>query len=146
MPWVEVLAVFIACHLTGDYLLQTNWQALNKRGGLGRDPERRRALLAHIATYTLAFVPALAVLVDDIGAGVACSRRGHRRPARNPGRRQAPGRLCTDGEEGRVGVRPDADGGRSDPPFPRAVRIGAVSWRLNLRAEHGLPSSWDGPP
>jgi hypothetical protein len=70
MPWVEVLAAFTACHLAGDYLLQTNWQAENKRGGLGADRERRRALLGHIATYLLAFVPALAVLVDDIGVAV----------------------------------------------------------------------------
>ena len=48
MPWVEVFAVFVVCHLVGDYLLQTDWQATNKRGGLGRDPLARRALLSHI--------------------------------------------------------------------------------------------------
>ena len=48
MPWVEVFAVFVVCHLTGDYLLQTDWQALHKRGGLGSDPVARRALLSHI--------------------------------------------------------------------------------------------------
>jgi hypothetical protein len=56
------------CHLVGDYLLQTDWQALNKRGGLGPDPRARRALLSHIAGYTLAFVPALIWLADEIGA------------------------------------------------------------------------------
>jgi uncharacterized protein DUF3307 len=70
MPWVEVLAAFLACHLVGDYLLQTEWQAVNKRGGLGRNSVRRRALLAHVATYTLAFLPALAVLADDVGPAV----------------------------------------------------------------------------
>ena len=70
MPWVEVFAVFVVCHLVGDYLLQTDWQAANKRGGLGGDPVRRRALLSHIASYTLAFVPALIWLLDDIGAEV----------------------------------------------------------------------------
>jgi hypothetical protein len=70
VPWVEVFAVFVVCHLVGDYLLQTDWQAANKRGGLGGDPVRRRALLSHIATYTLAFVPALIWLLDDIGAEV----------------------------------------------------------------------------
>jgi hypothetical protein len=70
MPWVEVLAVFLACHLTGDYLFQTDWQALNKHGGLGRDPARRRALLMHVATYMLAFVPALAVLAGDLRLAV----------------------------------------------------------------------------
>jgi hypothetical protein len=70
VPWVEVFAVFLVCHLTGDYVLQTNWQAMNKRGGLGSDPVARRALLSHIATYTLAFVPALVWLADDLNAGV----------------------------------------------------------------------------
>ena len=70
VPWVEVFAVFLVCHLTGDYLLQTNWQAIHKRGGLGSDPLARRALLSHIATYTLAFVPALVWLADDLHAGV----------------------------------------------------------------------------
>ena len=68
MPWVEVFAAFVVCHLVGDYLLQTDWQALHKRGGLGADPVARRALMSHIANYTLAFVPALVWLSDDIGA------------------------------------------------------------------------------
>ena len=68
MPWVEVFAAFVVCHLVGDYLLQTDWQALHKRGGLGSDPVSRRALVSHIATYTLAFVPALIWLADDISA------------------------------------------------------------------------------
>ena len=68
MPWVEVFAAFVVCHLVGDYLLQTDWQALHKRGGLGPDPLARRALFSHIFTYTLAFVPALIWLADDIGA------------------------------------------------------------------------------
>jgi hypothetical protein len=70
VPWVEVFAVFIVCHLTGDYLLQTDWQAAHKRGGLGRDPVRRRALLSHVTTYTLAYLPALVWLASEIEAGV----------------------------------------------------------------------------
>jgi uncharacterized protein DUF3307 len=70
VPWVEVFSVFLVCHLVGDYLLQTDWQAAHKRGGLGPNRESRRALLAHITTYTLAFVPALVWLLDEIGAGV----------------------------------------------------------------------------
>ena len=68
MPWVEAFAAFVVSHLVGDYLLQTDWQARNKRGGLGPDPVARRALLSHIAGYTLAFVPALIWLADEIGA------------------------------------------------------------------------------
>ena len=71
MAWVEIFAVFVVCHLVGDYLLQTDWQARHKRGGLGKDPVARRALRRHIETYTLAFVPALVWLADDIGAGNA---------------------------------------------------------------------------
>lgn len=66
MPWVEVFAVFFVSHEVGDYLLQTEWEALNKRGGLSRDSIKRRALLSHIATYTLAFVPALIWLSSSI--------------------------------------------------------------------------------
>lgn len=70
MAWVEVWAAFVVCHLAGDYLLQTDWQAKHKRAGLGGDPVARRALFSHVTTYTLAFVPALIWLADDLGAGV----------------------------------------------------------------------------
>lgn len=66
MPWVEIFAVFLVSHAVGDYILQTEWQALHKHGGLGMDPVRRRALASHIATYTLAFVPALIWLASSI--------------------------------------------------------------------------------
>ena len=69
MTWVEVFAVFAVSHLTGDFLLQTDWQALHKRGGLGPDPVARRALFSHVAMYGVAFVPAFIWLVDQIGAG-----------------------------------------------------------------------------
>lgn len=59
MNWVEAFAVFVVCHLLGDFLVQTDWQARYKMGGLGSDPVRRRALLSHVATYTLSFLPAL---------------------------------------------------------------------------------------
>ena len=69
MSWVEVFAVFVVSHLVGDYLIQTDWQAQHKRGGLMRDPVRRRALFSHVTTYTLAFVPALVWMAEDMGAG-----------------------------------------------------------------------------
>jgi Protein of unknown function (DUF3307) len=68
VPWVEVFAVFVVSHLVGDFLVQTNWQATHKFGGLGSSRESRRALLSHTATYTIAFVPALVWLASDIGA------------------------------------------------------------------------------
>jgi hypothetical protein len=59
VSWVAVFDVFLVCHLVGDFLFQTDWQARNKDHGLGGDPVRRRALVSHVATYTLAFLPAL---------------------------------------------------------------------------------------
>jgi type IV secretory pathway TrbD component len=70
MPWVEIFAVFVVSHLVGDFLLQTDLQAMRKRGGLGSDRESFRKLLSHTFTYTLAFVPALIWLASDIGAWV----------------------------------------------------------------------------
>jgi Protein of unknown function (DUF3307) len=68
MPWVEIFAVFIVSHLVGDFLLQTDVQAMHKRGGLGANGDASRGLLSHTLTYTLAFVPALIWLGTDIGA------------------------------------------------------------------------------
>ena len=65
MSWVEIFAVFVVSHALGDYLLQTDWQATHKRGGLGREYESRLALLTHVSVYTLSFVPALIWLSDD---------------------------------------------------------------------------------
>ena len=59
MSWPEVSLALVSSHLAGDFLLQTEWQAVNKRGGLAHDPERRRALAMHGLTYTAAYVPAL---------------------------------------------------------------------------------------
>jgi isoprenylcysteine carboxyl methyltransferase (ICMT) family protein YpbQ len=66
MSWVEVFIAFVISHLVGDYLLQTDWQALHKRGGLAwgtRDASR--ALFTHVTVYTLCFVPAL--IVTELG-------------------------------------------------------------------------------
>jgi hypothetical protein len=71
VSWVEVFLVLIVCHLVGDFLLQTDWQAANKYGGLGPDPVRRRALLSHIGTYMLAFVPALIWIASEASLGQA---------------------------------------------------------------------------
>jgi Protein of unknown function (DUF3307) len=70
MPWVEIFVVFLVSHMVGDFLLQTEWQATNKHGGLGSDPVKRRALLTHGLTYTLAYIPALIWLSSELGAGV----------------------------------------------------------------------------
>ncbi len=59
MAWTEVFLVFVVSHLVGDFLLQTEWQAKYKYGGLSSDPTRRRALGTHLLTYLLAFLPAL---------------------------------------------------------------------------------------
>jgi hypothetical protein len=58
MTWPAAFLALLASHLVGDFLVQTEWQAVNKLGGLA-DPRSRRALLAHVAAYTGVFVPAL---------------------------------------------------------------------------------------
>jgi hypothetical protein len=70
VSWVEVFAVLVISHLVGDFLVQTEWQASHKLGGLGGPPAARRALLAHVATYTLCFLPALIWLADSLGWAV----------------------------------------------------------------------------
>ena len=70
IPWVELFAVFVVCHLVGDFILQTEFQAMNKHGGLGRDPVRRRALGMHTLTYTASFVPAVLWLAGDVDGWV----------------------------------------------------------------------------
>jgi hypothetical protein len=58
VSWVAVFDAFVVCHLVGDFLFQTDWQAQHKYGGLAGGVERR-ALASHLTTYTLAFLPAL---------------------------------------------------------------------------------------
>ena len=70
VSWVSVFAGFIVAHMVGDYLFQTDWQALNKRGGLTR-PAGSRALLSHVTTYTLAFVPAFIWIGSELDVGWA---------------------------------------------------------------------------
>ena len=66
MPWPATFVVLVVSHAVGDFLLQTEWQALNKYAGLrrGRSP---RALLAHLTSYTVAFLPALVWLGTSVG-------------------------------------------------------------------------------
>jgi len=75
MAWSEVFIVLLVCHLAGDFLLQTEWQALHKLGGLGPDPERRRALLLHVTTYSLPVLAALVWVALD-GAGLRAVAAG----------------------------------------------------------------------
>lgn len=59
MPDQSPFAEFLVSHHIGDYILQTDFQALNKSGGLGDDEKSRKALVHHGMTYTAAFMPAL---------------------------------------------------------------------------------------
>lgn len=59
MTSTGIFVVLLISHLFGDFLVQTDWQAIHKAGGLSGPAEARRALFSHISTYTLAFVPAL---------------------------------------------------------------------------------------
>jgi hypothetical protein len=71
VDWVSLLAAFLVAHMVGDYLLQTDWQARHKRGGLTGDRVAFKALATHVTTYTLAFVPALIWVGDELDAGWA---------------------------------------------------------------------------
>jgi hypothetical protein len=62
--------------MVGDFVLQTGWQAQNKHGGLGADRLSRRALVSHVLVYTLAFVPALIWIADEVGTGSALATAG----------------------------------------------------------------------
>jgi hypothetical protein len=70
MTWVDVFAAFLACHVGGDFILQTEWQALTKVQGLD-SPDGRRALFAHVSTYTLVFLPVLVWIANDRSVGRA---------------------------------------------------------------------------
>lgn len=71
MSWVSVFAAFLVAHMVGDYLFQTDWQARNKRGGLSGRGDSRRALLSHVTSYTIAFVPAFVWIGTELDAGWA---------------------------------------------------------------------------
>lgn len=64
MTWPAVFVAFLVCHLAGDLLLQTEWQAVTKVRSFS-DPEGRRALMAHVLTYTLPYLPVLVWVADD---------------------------------------------------------------------------------
>jgi Protein of unknown function (DUF3307) len=70
MSWPGAFLVFLVSHGVGDVLLQTDWQAVTKTRGL-RDRIGRRALVGHVAIYTLAFVPALVWVADERSVGRA---------------------------------------------------------------------------
>jgi hypothetical protein len=70
MTWAAVFLVLLVSHGAGDVLLQTDRQAVGKGGGVA-DPGARRALLAHVTIYTVAFVPALVWIGTHAGVGRA---------------------------------------------------------------------------
>ena len=123
MSWVELFAAFVACHLAGDFVLQTDWQAIHKPGGLGRDPVARRALCAHIATYTLCFVPAIAWVAAENGAWRGGGHRGpDRAPPPGPGRRP-PARRLRAALQGALGRARRAVDARARPERSRAHTV-----------------------
>src|SRR3954463_10276580 len=67
MPWAAVFVVLLLSHVAGDFLLQTEWQALNKAGGLGRSRGGRRALRNPALTYTATVVPGLIWMASERG-------------------------------------------------------------------------------
>jgi hypothetical protein len=78
VTWDQVFIVFLACHATGDFLLQTEFQATRKAGGLGSNPVARKALFGHLFTYSLCFVPALVWIAhkQSVGRMIAAAAIG----------------------------------------------------------------------
>jgi hypothetical protein len=70
MNWSEVLLALLVSHLVGDFLFQTESQAVGKVGGL-RDARSRQALLSHLVYYMVAFIPALIWIAVEKTAGRA---------------------------------------------------------------------------
>jgi hypothetical protein len=62
--------VLLVAHISGDYILQTDFQAAHKHGGLGRDPVARRALFGHLATYLLPIIGACVWIASHRPAGL----------------------------------------------------------------------------
>jgi hypothetical protein len=58
LGWAAVTLGLLASHVAGDFLMQTEWQAVNKVGGLG-ERRSRNALFARVIAYTASFSPAL---------------------------------------------------------------------------------------
>jgi hypothetical protein len=71
VSWVDAFAAFLVAHMVGDYLFQTDWQARHKRGGLTGGGIALRALMSHVTTYTIAFIPALIWIGSETDAVVA---------------------------------------------------------------------------
>lgn len=70
MTWPAAMLALLVSHVVGDVMLQTDWQALNKTRGLG-DAGGRRALVRHVLSYMVAFVPALIWIGEKTSAGRA---------------------------------------------------------------------------
>jgi len=67
VSWSEVLLALLVSHVVGDVLFQTEWQACVK-GHSFSDPQGRRALAGHVATYLTAFIPALVWIAVETNA------------------------------------------------------------------------------
>lgn len=67
MDLSDVFIVLVVSHLAGDFLLQTEFQAMRKPGGLCRgDAVARRALVMHVVTYASALAPALVWIALEV--------------------------------------------------------------------------------
>ena len=58
----------MVCHLGGDFILQTEFQARNKYGALTGTAVQRRALGLHALTYGAAFLPAFVWIGGHVSA------------------------------------------------------------------------------
>lgn len=66
MTWDSLVVALVLCHLIGDFLLQTDWQARHKAGGLGGGIHAR-ALGAHVGGYVIGMLPAAVWIAQEHG-------------------------------------------------------------------------------
>jgi hypothetical protein len=62
--------VFVVAHAVGDFVLQTDFQAVHKHNGLTRDRTAQKALFGHVATYSLPFILACIWIAGQRPAGL----------------------------------------------------------------------------
>lgn len=72
MTWYSLVTAFGLCHLIGDFLLQTDWQARTKARGLSGGVAAR-ALGAHVTSYSVGMLPALIWVAQERGVPTAAA-------------------------------------------------------------------------
>jgi hypothetical protein len=74
--WTSRFSDLLAAHALADFVLQTEYQARYKAGGIGGDARSRRALGSHVCVYTLTCAGVLAGVARSHGPAAALLTAG----------------------------------------------------------------------